>query len=95
MGHRARLNRPGLEGLEMATKAKVRTLRAKLDKAVDAVYAAAPSGQTPFNGCLAAASEAVRSAYHAARAALDTAELEAIGKGKAYRGAFGMLAWYR
>jgi hypothetical protein len=72
---------------------QVETSRARYDAACNAILALAEHGQMKFSECRAIAPQALRDRLDAARARLDAAEAAAIAKGKAYRGAFGMLAW--
>lgn len=77
-----------------AQHAKREKLRAKLDLAQNAIYAAGPNRETRFSDCLALASDLTRRAYEKARADLDAFEGDMIADCRAYRGAFGMLIAY-
>lgn len=75
------------KAIEKATKAK--------EKAIAAIYALAPNGETKFSDCLKLASVDQVEAYHVAQRAEIEAEQAAIDKGRAYRGTFAMLVWTR
>jgi hypothetical protein len=79
----------------MSIRKQVDAARVRKDKAIDAIYACAESGNVPFNDCLALAGEATRGRYDAAVSRLIDLECQAVWNGKAWRGAFGMLVWNR
>lgn len=74
---------------------QVEAARKQYDKASNAIWAYAEHGHMRFSECLARAGDADKAKLDAARAKLDDAEETAIRKGKAYRGPFSMLTWYR
>ena len=69
--------------------------RATRDKIGDAIYALAPDGQTKFWDCYKLADKSLQDAFHEADRALDAAQDEAVARGRAWRGAYGLLCWNR
>lgn len=77
-----------------ANLAKYDSLRAKLERARNLVYAAGPNRDTRLSECLALASESTRAAYEKARADLGEFESQMITECRAYRATFGMFTPY-
>ena len=76
-------------------KKQVERAAKRKDKAIDAIYACAHNNITPFSECRKLASHELQTRLDDATRELIHLECEAVSKGKAWRGAFGMLCWYR
>lgn len=80
--------------MALSLKRQVEAARAKLDKATDAIYAAAhPSRDVVFSACKAMAAPDVVAAYEAASDQVFSLEYAACSSGKAWRSPGGSLFW--
>jgi len=76
-------------------KRQVDAARKAYDKTVDAVFKLAPNMNTKFTDCLALAGDELREKLETAYSKVICLECDAVSAGKAYRGTFGSLIWYR
>lgn len=87
MAHRGTTKRAARQAVERA--------RRNLDRARDAVYAAAhPRRDIPLSQCLAMADEPTRTRYQLAMCNLEEAEQVAVSSGRAWRSTSESLYWY-
>lgn len=81
--------------MALSLKKQIERARDRYDDSFSAVFKTDATGSKRFQSALADAPEDVRAKFHACRTALNDAEQAAIDDGKAYRGTFNMLTWYK
>jgi hypothetical protein len=74
---------------------QVEAARKAHDKIMQAIYALAPNGHTPFSECRKLASLDLQAKLDAAQSKIIDLEYKAVAAGKAWRASFGMLVWNR
>jgi hypothetical protein len=81
--------------VSVSLRKQVAAARKTNDKITQAIFACAPDNNTVFSECLKMASDELREKHYAIQSRIIELECEAVSKGKAWRGAFGMLVWNR